>query len=134
MFCVYCGNEIKDDSKFCCHCGEAVRVIKEVKQERPSVKNKVFAFVGFGHGLVAFILSLIPVACIYSFLFVIPGFIFSSLGKNSNKENFAKKGKLFSTLGLIFGIIMTIVTIVLFVLLIEYAEVTYETIYDEWYF
>ena len=29
---------------------------------------------------------------------------------------------------------MTILTIVLFVLLIEYADATYETIYDEWYF
>jgi hypothetical protein len=94
----------------------------------------VFAFVVFGHGIAAFVLSLIPVACFYSFLFVIPGFIFSGLGRNSNKENFAKKGKLFSTLGLIFGIIMTILTIVLFVLLIEYADATYETIYDEWYF
>ena len=41
MFCVHCGNEIKDDSKFCCYCGEAVHVVKEVKQERQSVKNKV---------------------------------------------------------------------------------------------
>ena len=132
MFCAYCGKEIDDKSKYCPYCG--FKVVNPGVVKKPSAKNKVFAFVGFGHGLVAFILSLIPVACIYSFLFVIPGFIFSGLGKNSNKENFAKKGKLFSTLGLIFGIIMTIVTIVLFVLLIEYAEVTYETIYDEWYF
>ena len=105
MFCIHCGKEIENDSKFCCYCGEAVQSVVEVEQQRPSVKNKVFAFVGFGHGIAAFVLSLIPFACFYSFLFVIPGFIFSGLGKNSNKENFAKKGKLFSTLGLIFGII-----------------------------
>ena len=134
MFCVHCGKEIENDSKFCCYCGEAVQSVVEVKQEKSSVKNKIFAFIGFGHGIAAFVLSLIPFACFYSFLFVIPGFIFSGLGKKSSKENFAKKGKLFSTLGLIFGIIMTILTIVLFVLLIEYADATYETIYDEWYF
>ena len=134
MFCIHCGKEIENDSKFCCYCGEAVHVVNEVKQERPSVRNKIFAFIGFGLGITSFVLGLIPFACFYSFLFVIPGFIFSGLGKNSNKVNFAKKGKLFSTLGLIFGIIMTILTIVLLVLLIEYGDVTYETIYDEWYF
>ena len=134
MFCIHCGKEIENNSKFCCYCGEAVQSVVEVNKEKSSVKNKIFAFVGFGLGITSFVLSLIPFACFYSFLFVIPGFIFSGLGKNSNKENFAKKGKLFSTLGLIFGIIMTILTIVLFVLLIEYADVTYETIYDEWYF
>ena len=134
MFCIHCGKEIENDSKFCCYCGKAVQSVVEINQEKNSVKNKIFAFVGFGLGITSFVLSLIPVACFYSFLFVIPGFIFSGLGKNSNKEKFAKKGKLFSTLGLIFGIVMTILTIVLFVLLIEYADATYETIYDEWYF
>ena len=128
MFCVHCGMQIKDDSLFCCHCGKKVKLIEEVKPERPSVKNKIFAFIGFGLGITSFVLSLIPVACIYSLIFYIPGFIFSGLGKNSNKENFAKKGKLFSTLGLIFSLIMTILTIVLLVLLVEYAD----GFYYEW--
>ena len=128
MFCEYCGKPIDDNSRFCCHCGaKVVPTFETINTEKPSVRNKVFAFVGFGLGIASFVFSLIPVCCFYSLLFAIPGMIFSKYGLSSEKESFARKGKVFSISGLIIGIVMSILTIVLMVFLIE--EYGYDVVY-----
>lgn len=135
MFCIHCGNEIKNDSKFCCYCGNQVEQLQQKQNaNRPSVRNKVFAYIGFGHGIAAFVMSFIPLVCIYSFLCAIPGIIFSCLGKKSEKEKYAKKGRLFSVLGLIISFIMTIITFVLLIFLFEYVGIEYEILTGQWYF
>ena len=118
MFCTYCGKQIDDDSRFCCHCGkEAEPMIKKVIENKPSVRNKIFAFVGFGLGITAFIFGFLPIWGIISFMFSIPGLIFSKYGMDSDKVNYAKKGKIFSNLGLIFGLSISTFFIILIGLL-----------------
>ena len=118
MFCKFCGEQISDESKFCCHCGK--RLIDDNVCEvvnKPSVRNKVFAFVGFGLGITGFVFGLIPLLGLYAGFFSIPGIVFSSIGVNSTKASYAKKGKIFSILGLVLGIVISVLTIVLIALL-----------------
>ena len=128
MYCIYCGKEIENGSKFCSYCGKSVN--ETPTPEKTNVKGKVFAFIGFGLGICSFVFSLIPFLCFSSAFISIPGLIFSNLGMNSNKKSFAKKGKIFSVLGIIIGVIMSILSIVLLVFLAEEAPIIYEIIYD----
>ena len=131
MYCVYCGKELENDSKFCCYCGKSVNETNT--PVKTNVKEKVFAFIGFGLGICSFVFSLIPFLCLSSPFISIPGLIFSNLGMKSNKANFARKGKIFSILGIIIGVIMSIISIVLLEFLIEEAPIIYEIIYDFYY-
>lgn len=118
MYCTYCGKQIEDDSKFCTYCGNSTGYV-EKKEVNNNVKEKIFAFIGFGLGIAAFVIGLIPFACFSAIFMAIPGMIFSKIGMNSNKKSFAKKGRIFSVLGLIFGIIMSVLTVVIIVVLVE---------------
>lgn len=117
MYCTFCGQKIDDESNFCIHCGQMVRSYCENNEVKPKkdVKGRVFSFVGFGLGLSSFIFSLIPFLCFCSVFMSIPGLIFSNLGKTSDKASYAKKGKTFSVLGIVFGLIFSVSFIMLFV-------------------
>ena len=128
MYCIYCGKELENDSKFCGYCGKSVN--ENQAPVKTNVKEKVFAFIGFGLGICSLIFSLIPFLCFSSAFISIPGLIFSNLGMKSNKKSFANKGKVFSILGIIFGVIMSIVSIVLLVFLVEEAPIIYDIIYE----
>ena len=128
MYCIYCGKEVENGSKFSSYCGKSLN--ENQAPEKTNVKEKVFAFIGFGLGICSFIFSLIPFLCFSSAFISIPGLIFSNLGINSNKKSFAKKGRIFSILGIIIGVIVSFLSIVLLVFLVEEAPIIYEIIYD----
>ena len=129
MYCTYCGKEIENDSKFCCYCGKTTGAVK-TDAPKESVRNKVFAFIGFGLGICSFILSLIPFACFCSVFISIPGLVFSSMGLKSSKESFARKGKVFGILGIIFGVMVSILSILILIGMIEYVPEIYDIIYE----
>ena len=112
VYCTYCGKQIEDNANFCCYCGKQINNVKSVNNNH-DVKGKVFSFIGFGLGITAFVFSLIPIWCFCAFCFTIPAMIFSNLGRNSTKANFARKGKVFGILSIIFSVIMSIVTMII---------------------
>ena len=125
MYCKYCGSHIADDSKFCSECGTKVNDFysrSDFCQQDSNIDNrtrsKVFAFVGFGLGITAFVISFMFIAGYCAFLFAIPGIIFSVQGKKSVKASYAKKGLVFSILGLILGFVIS--TIILLLMIIFY--------------
>ena len=128
MYCTYCGKELDNDSKFCSYCGKSVNETKT--PVKSYVKEKVFAFIGFGLGICSFVFSLIPFLCLSSPFISIPGLIFSNLGMKSSKASFARKGKVFSIVGIIVGVVMSIISLVAFVLLLEEAPIIYDIIYE----
>ena len=119
MYCAYCGKEIENNSKFCCHCGNEVSV-GNAKPVQHNVKEKIFAYIGFGLGIQALVFSVIPFLCFYSYLSCIPGIIFSNKGMNSSKLEFAKKGRLFNKLAFIFGPIMSVITVIIIAIIANY--------------
>ena len=124
MYCTKCGSRIDDDSKFCSECGTKVNDFysqSDFCQQDSNIdtrtSSKVFAFVGFGLGITAFVISFIFIAGYCAFLFAIPGLIFSIQGKKSVKASYAKKGITFSILGLILGFVLSTVMALLITLL-----------------
>lgn len=126
MKCQNCGYESKN-LEYCPICGEKIEevVVEEEKSAQNEVKQttntygtqyKVFAFIGYGLGILSLALCFVP------FIFVngIVGIIFSKIGdKPTNKQEFAKKGFIFSLIGTIVGFILTIIILIVLVALAE---------------
>ena len=108
MKCSLCNIEFDNDLKYCCHCG------RELKQEITVAKCfDVFAVIGFIMGLVSLVLAAFFGIGIY---LVVPGIVFSTLGKKSINDR--KKAKA----GLIISIISAVIN---FIVLIIMAIITY---------
>ena len=120
MYCTFCGKEIENNSKYCSYCGNEITNENTENATKSNTKGKVFAYIGFGLGIQAFVMSIIPFVCFYSYISCIPGIIFSNNGMDSSKVKYAKKGKLFNKLAFIFGPIMSVITIIIIVLLSQY--------------
>ena len=138
MYCKKCGKELVEGARFCSECGEPAPINKtfegltneEQMVEEPAyvdpyaepveepVKKHVprcftvFGNVGYILALVGFICSFIPVICVSTYQASLVGLVFSILGKRDPElANKTKKGRVFGILGLVFGFIMIIVTI-----------------------
>lgn len=127
MFCKKCGAEISNDSKFCQSCGASIEIVEEVKEETAPTFSEVgaeapkqakcwgiFAKVGYGLGLAGLICCCIPFVCFLGFELVVPGLVFSILGKRSIEfGDKGKKGIIFSAVGLGIGFVLVIISSVI---------------------
>ena len=137
MYCKKCGKELLEGTRFCPECGEAVVVNKsfdglnevelepayESTYDEPAVEPAkphvprcftVFGNVGYILALVGFICSFIPVLCVSTYQASLVGLVFCILGKRDPElAQKTKKGRVFSILGLVFGFIMIIVTVLI---------------------
>ena len=130
MKCQNCGYESKN-LEYCPICGEKIEEYSkmeeksiqqndtnEVKQTNNNygTQYKVFAFIGYGLGILSLALCFVP----FIFFNGIVGIVFSKIGdKPTNKQAFAKRGFIFSLIGTIVGIILTIVILAVLVILTE---------------
>lgn len=128
MYCKKCGAELLEGIKFCPECGEPVgsKEVEVVDSENLSFESPeqpkkhvpkcftIFGRVGFGLALAGFICGFIPYICMVGLELATIGLVFSILGKRDPElEKKTKLGKIFGILGLVFGFIMTIVTVVI---------------------
>ena len=110
MICSNCGNSTPNDSRVCECCG--IPIANRSYEQMPKTKNKVFAYIGFGHGILSMVASNIPWICFMSIIYSIIGLLFSSYGFESNKVHIAKMGKIFSIVGLCNSVIVGIFTLI----------------------
>ena len=108
MKCINCGMILKDDATVCNYCGHQF-----VEKKGYPTRNKVFAFIGYGHSILGLIVCIIPYLCYMSFIYSVIGLIFSNMGIESTKVSYAKKGKKMSIIALILGLVMSILTVLL---------------------
>ena len=109
MKCIHCGNEFKVNGNFCPYCGKEIKAeVVQNNEQKPHIKKcfYVFAKVGYGLGLGAFIASFIPFFNFFAIFVGIAGIVFSALG---NRTNPTKSGLKFS----IAAVIISIVAIIL---------------------
>ena len=111
MFCEACGRPMDDGLEHCNHCGAKINTNGVVKI--PSVRNKVFAYIGLGLSINALVISLIPYVSFSFWVLSIPSLVFSKYGIDSTKEKVAKTGKILSILSIIFGILVSVLLILL---------------------
>ena len=137
MFCKRCGKELLEGARFCPECGEPVGVENEeiattieeyestyndhvdAEEVKPHVPRCFYVFgnVGFALAIVGFVCNFIPFLCFSTYQASIVGLVFSILGKRAPElANKTKKGRVFSILGLVFGMIMMIVSCVIMAL------------------
>ena len=148
MYCKKCGKELTEGVRFCSECGEPAPINKSfegLSNEEPVIEDAtyvdpyeqpvvepekkhvprcftVFGNVGYILALVGFICSFIPVVCLSTYQASIVGLVFCILGKRDPElANKTKKGRVFSILGLVFGFIMMIVSI----LILGWEEIYY---------
>ena len=111
MICPNCGKEILDYSSYCNYCGDDVVNHKVIVNQ--SVRNKVFAYIGYGHGITSLAMGLIPFASYVAWIYSVIGLIFSNFGLESTKAYYAKKGKKLSLIGLVVSFIVSLITIII---------------------
>ena len=119
MYCSVCGSQIDENSNFCSQCGSKVVNYADADLnvvDSGSVGDKVFAFVSFGLGITAFVFGFLPIYGYFAMFFSIPALIFSKYGMNSIKSHFARKGRIFAILGLVFGIVISTLVLLLLIL------------------
>ena len=125
MYCKRCGKELVEGTKYCPECGENNEVVEaEVVDsvcETPQVNKPhvarcftIFAKIGYGLGIATFICSFIPFVCLFSLSAGEVSLVFSILGrKDPEMRSKAKKGLVFSILGLAISFIVWIITCVI---------------------
>lgn len=130
-YCSKCGSVLEEGQKFCSCCGENL-----CKEETSSLKQiplcyKIFGYVGFGLGILTFVLSFIPFAnyvCVFSGP---AGIVFSCLGKKEPQVyNKAHKGFIFSLVGLIIGVVLLIIYTIIFVVILG---LSIDNIYNDYF-
>ena len=127
MKCQNCGYESKN-LLYCPVCGEKIieEKAKEVEKdpfEKVDEKTtstqygpqyKVFAIIGYVLGIISLAFCWVP----FMFFDSIPGIIFSKIGdKPTNKQQYAKKGFVFSLTGTIINAIITVAFIITIIVL-----------------
>ena len=122
MYCKRCGKELVEGTKFCPECGENNEVIDaefvEPAYETPQVNKPhvakcftIFAKIGYGLGIASFVCGFIPFVCLFSLSVAEVSIVFSILGrKDPEMRSKAKKGLVFSILGLVIAFIVWIIT------------------------
>lgn len=118
-YCVNCGNEVKENDRFCSSCGFKVNGEKE-EPKKVMKCFTVFGNVGHALGIVTLVLAFIPFINLYAFIFGIHGIVFSALGKKDESQ-IAKcnSGLKKSIIGSILGTILFIVFIIVIIILSE---------------
>ena len=107
MFCKNCDKEIDNDSRFCKFCSTEITKErpegkkKEEQKESSQVKKNKFAVIGFILGIISIFFSSIGIIPILALIFSVIGFYQIDKGKG--------EGKTMAAIGLILGIIYTIV-------------------------
>jgi len=107
MFCKHCGEKIDNDSRFCKFCSTEIikeqpeEKKKEEQKESSQVKKNKFAVIGFVLGIISIFFSSIGVIPILASILSAIGFYEIDKGKG--------EGKTMAAIGLILGIIYTIV-------------------------
>jgi len=125
MFCKNCGSQLSDDAKFCEYCGTPIEVAEDVQTNTPEPEfiqteptssqaravndpslPSLGSILGFG------------IASVATCEFGIPGIIFGAIGKSKAKQVLngggalggqGKAGNIMSKVGLIIGIVMTVI-------------------------
>ena len=132
MYCTNCGKEIDEDVKFCPHCGTSVEKTTVVpspaptgspkqQEDKPAKVWTVFSKIGKILGIVCFSTSFIPYLNYISFLFGIPGIVFSCLGRKAKTEvtdNDCRLGLSFSIAAVVIGFVTMIAYYVLFIVML----------------
>ena len=134
MYCMYCGQKISDDANFCINCGKAVVRVEKTVENNENISNDInvdsyeethyeeviipeerkdevikYSSPGAKLGISAFVFSLIPLLSFISVILAITGLVVSSVEKGKNDGPAAKKGVVFSILGLVFGSIISLI-------------------------
>lgn len=130
-YCSKCGKELEEGQKFCSGCGENLTNQEEASVEHIPLCYKIFGNVGFGLGILTFVLGFIPFAN-YMCIFSGPaGIVFSCLGKKEPQVyNKAIKGFKFSIAGLIIGVVLLIIYTIIFVVILG---LTVDNVYNDYF-
>lgn len=130
-YCCKCGKELEEGQKFCSGCGENLTNQKESSAEHIPLCYKIFGYVGFGLGILTFVMGFIPFAN-YMCIFSGPaGIVFSCLGKKEPLVyNKAHKGLVFSLVGLIIGIVLLIAYTIIFVVILG---LSIDNVYNDYF-
>ena len=115
MFCKYCGNQLKENAKFCEHCGSAVagsQYVESVQSqqtvtEKPSDAPKGLAIAGF----------------VCSFFAPLVGLILCCVALRKYKTSQGQECRTMAKAGVIISIIGMVVTVII---LIAYAAMIAE--------
>ena len=102
MYCIKCGNKIKDESKYCTKCGSSLDIDKVEKQKADgkAVASLIFGFVTL---FLSFTLSILI------FPFALLGLILGIVSKTKCSEK---------TAGIVINIISMVISVVVFIILI----------------
>lgn len=120
-YCQNCGNEVREDEKFCPACGASLNeneVNIEIQNENSVPKCfTIFGKIGYILGIVTIAICLIPWLNVLSFEAGPVGIVFSCLGKkDTSLASKTKVGFILSLVGTIVGFIMYIIYTVIFAL------------------
>ncbi len=129
MKCIYCGNEMLDNTLFCSFCGKKYENRVGSNEEPKESKSwRVFGKIGLILGIIniingglGFLLSFNLISAVfgvYPMLFAvgmgIPGIIFSALGKNSSEYK-SNRSLILNIIGFVLGGIAVIIFIILLI-------------------
>lgn len=130
-YCSKCGKEVEDGQNFCSGCGENLNKQEDTSIDKVPLCYKIFGLVGFGVGILTFVLSFIPFMnyiCVFSGPV---GIVFSCLGKKEPQVyNKAIKGFKFSIAGLIIGVVLLIIYTIIFVVILG---LTVDNVYNDYF-
>lgn len=120
-YCQNCGNEVRDDEKFCPACGASLNENEtniEIQNENSVPKCfTIFGKIGYILGIITISICLIPALNILTFEVGPVGIVFSCLGKkDSTLASKTKIGLILSIIGTVLVFIMYIINAVVFAL------------------
>lgn len=116
MYCLKCGNKLRDDANFCDYCGAGVENLKakedadfvksDMPQALPKQKVKAYGVAGFVIAVVSILCFIIPIIGLF---FAILAVVLSLCGLSRAKRNGCAEG--LSIAGLVIGVIFTIIAL-----------------------
>lgn len=125
-YCPKCGNEVKEDEKFCSICGEKlkeeindveVNYLQNTEEINTTVPKcfTIFGKIGFILGIVTIAICLIPGLNVLALEAGPAGIVFSCLGKkDTSLASKTKVGLILSIVGTVVGFIMYIIYMLMF--------------------
>lgn len=118
-YCQNCGNEVREDEKFCPACGASLNENEaniEIQNENSVPKCfTIFGKIGYILGIVTIAICLIPGLNVLTLEAGPVGIVFSCLGKkDTSLASKTKVGFILSLVGTIVGFIMYIIYMVIF--------------------
>lgn len=118
--CNYCDCINDDDAIYCKNCGRDISAIDELNIEFIGSNDKsskayiTFAIIGYVLGFVNLSLFWFPLG----FFFMVPGIVFSVLGRNSNRAPKAALGLKMTILAMIINVIITLVSSIILIIVL----------------